>query len=139
MSNMAAKMTAAFFDAQGLKYGIAGDKDEVLLTVFPMKNKDGIKLMVIFDEDETGCSIHTDDFAKFPESKLNDMLKLVNDLNDRFRWIKFVVDTKNLTIEASDDAVIQLDSVGDEVLRCCIHFIGIVDQAYPEIMRAIFA
>lgn len=138
MSNMAAKMTAAFFDAQELKYSLVGDDEEVLLTGFPMKNKDGIKLMVAFDEDETSCSIHTDDFAKFPEAKLNDMLALVNDLNDRFRWIKFVVDTEHNTIEASDDAIIQLDSVGDEVLRCCIHFIGIVDEAYPEIMRAIF-
>ena len=140
MANMAAKVTAAYFDSEELKYDLTGDNQEVILAGFTMKNRPGSQRLVIhFDNNEKGVAIRAFEVAKFPEEKLDKMFKFVNDLNDKFSWIKFTVDEKDFTITAADDAVIQLDSCGPEVQQCCYQMLGIIDEAYPDIMKAIFS
>ncbi|MBO4689032.1 MAG: YbjN domain-containing protein [Clostridiales bacterium] len=140
MANMAAKVTAAFFDSEGIKYDLTGENQEVILTGFAMHNRPGTQRLIIhFDDDEEGVAIRAFEIAKFPEEKLDAMYKLVNTLNDRFRWIKFTVDEKDFTITAADDAVIQIDSCAQEVMQCSMQMLGIIDKAYADIMKGIFS
>ncbi|WP_034447845.1 YbjN domain-containing protein [Butyrivibrio sp. AE2032] len=139
MANMAAKVTAAFFDSKGIRYDLVGDDSEAILTGFGLDNLEGVRFLIVFDKSEEAVAIRTRDFAKFPEAKKADMFKLVNELNRKFRWVKFIVDEEECTIAAEDDAVIQLDSCGEEVFRCCCQLADIVDESYPIIMKAIYA
>ena len=129
MSSMAAKITAAYFESKELDYMISED-GSVITTEFGLENLDGINIFIRFDP----SSIIT-----FPKVKTESMYALANALNGRFRWIKFVVDEENLSLIAEDDAVIQLDSCGEEVLECSLHFAKIVDAAYPVIANVISA
>lgn len=140
MANMAAKVTAAYFDSEDLKYDLTGENEEVILSGFSMKNRPGSQRLVIhFDDNEKGVAIRAFEVAKFPEEKKESMYKLVNQLNDKFRWIKFTVDEEDCTITAADDAVIELDTCGQEVWQCCRQMLGIIDEAYGDIMKGIFA
>lgn len=139
MSNAAAQMTAAYFDSQDFKYDITGDDQEKIITGVGLKNKDGIKMLIVFDDTEKSVAIRSFDIAKVPEDKIPEMMLVANLLNMKFRWIKFVVDPEEGSIRAEDDAVIQLDSCGAEVFELCLRMANIIDDAYPIIMKACFA
>ncbi len=138
MSGMAAKVTAAYFDSKDLRYSMTDD-GKAILTGFGLENLDGIKMIIIFDPDDDSVHLATSGIAKYPDTKKNEVFELVNSLNRKFRWIKFVADVNENCITAEDDAVIQLDSCGEEVFELCMHFASIVDEAYPIIMKALFA
>ena len=138
MSSMAAKVTAAFFDSKGLKYDMSSD-GMAITTGFALKNIAGVKILIVFDPDDGSVGLRAFNIAKIPDEKKDSMFAAVNSLNHKFRWIKFVIDEEDNTITVTDDAVIQLDSCGEEVFELCLRLAGIVDEAYPEIMSSIFA
>ena len=139
MERMTAKITKAFFDSKGFHVDQVGDEGEVLLAGFAMNNREGIRVIIQFDDNEESAKILAPEVAKIPENAMDKMYKVINDINEHYRWIKFVIDEENNTVMAGDDAVIQLDSCGEEIFRCCFQLVHIVDQAYPEIMKAIFS
>lgn len=136
--SIAANITASYFESKGLDYMISED-GSVITTEFALDNLDGINVFIRFDPGDHTVHLRTSSIITFPESKMDTMYPLVNALNSRFRWIKFVVDEENKSVIAEDDAVIQLDSCGEEVLECSLHFAKIVDAAYPVIMGIISA
>ena len=60
-------------------------------------------------------------------------------MNNRFNWVKFFVDESDSTITLSDDAVIQLDSCGEEIIKLIQFMTLVADEAYPEFMKAIWS
>ena len=97
--NMAAKMTAAFFDSKGIKYDRLGDNGEVIRYGFAMDNRDGLQFLAFFDPSNNAVQIRTMEIAKFPENLRDKMLAVCNALNDNFRWAKFVIpNDKNLSV-----------------------------------------
>ena len=93
---------------------------------------------IIFDDNDRTVGLRAFSILKIPDSKVNNMFAVVNALNQKYRWIKFIIDEEDNTLTAADDAVVQLDSCGDEVMELCLRFASIVDEAYPEIMASIF-
>ena len=129
MSSMAARITAAYFESRNLDYMISED-GSVITTQFELENMDGFNVFIRFDEGDHTVHLRTSSIITFPETKMTEMYALANALNGRFRWIKFVVDETNKSIIAEDDAVIQLDSCGEEVFECSVHFAKIVDATF---------
>ena len=62
-----------------------------------------------------------------------------NSLNDSFRWVKFVWDSDANDLCCRVDGVIELDSCAKEVYELMARMAGIVDEAYPRIMKALWA
>ncbi len=137
MASMALKVTTAFFDSKGLKYQVLDEEKGVLRVGFGMDNRDPMGILIIFSPDDTVASFRST-VAKAPEDKKAKMFEVCNSLNAHYKWIKFYFDVNDCTIMAEDDAVIDLASCGDEVFRCCLQLVHIVDEAYPEIMKGIF-
>jgi len=138
LGNLAAKNTALYFDSRKYKYEIFGEDGDIILLSMLMDNREPIKVALIFSKDGTSVSIRNTDLAKVPEGKAEQAIRVCNELNLNFRWIKFAYDDERKTIQASDDAVIQLESCGEEVFRCCGQLMDIADEAYPLIMKALY-
>ena len=136
MNSVAAKVTAAYFESRNIDYMISED-GSMLTTQFELENMDGFNMFIRFDDGDHTVHLKTSSIITFPETKIGEMFALANALNCRFRWIKFVVDGKNNSLIAEDDAVIQLDSCGEEVFECSRNFAKIVDTTYPIIMDII--
>ncbi len=64
--------------------------------------------------------------------------KLLNAENAKYRWIKFYVDDDN-DIRAEMDAVLDLDTAGDECFELMLRMCDIVDDAYVEIQKGFWA
>lgn len=135
--NMAAKMVAAYFDSKDLRYSVSGD-DEEIIEVGMSTDYTNVRVKLIFGEDCTDVGLRAYDIAKIPEEKIIDSIICCNQLNSKYRWVKFYFEQDDRTITVSEDAVIDLETAGAECFELFLRMVGIIEKAYPVIMKTIY-
>ena len=129
------------FNERGLKYEHIDDYEKPMITL----NFGGgdfsythVAIHVIFDLDGESAQIVTSPVAAVPGEKTAKLLLTLNECNHKFRWIKFYLDEDN-------DVIVNADIIFDEINAgpTCIEIVmrtaNIIDEAYPDIMKAIWA
>ena len=134
MAGVSVKLVKEYIEAQG--YKIEQAKEELLYIEFGFE---GGKIHIFMDfADDENVHLEGMRFINVPENKLESMYKAVNECNDMYRHIKFVVDVEHKQIVARDDAIIQIDTCGPECFQLLGRMVGIVEAAYPMLMKAIW-
>ena len=140
--NLAARVTESYFARQGINCQRSGDNQECLLATFEMDNEDPMAVEMLFDEpDEKGvCSVHLEisEFEKFPSEKYEKICVVLNEINGRNRWVKFVAKKDSQYVSSEDDAVLQLETCAEEVLRCCYQLVYISNDVRATVLRGIY-
>ena len=127
-----------YMDKKGIKYTAIDDR--AVRVQYSGDNVNTIAVIVIFDENNSGKTVHfvVTSLAKFNEKKLANGLVVCNTLNQKFRWTKFYIDNDmDLRVEA--DAIVDDESVGEECAEMVQRIVQISDQAYPEVMKVVWA
>ena len=135
MAGMAAKTVASFFEDKNTKATVVSDN---LLRIGWEFNGGLITIYLDFEDDDTHVHLEGIDFITVPRDRYDRLYKVLNDVNDQYRLVKFVLDTKEGRICARDDAVIDLDSCGAECFELMIRMVKIVEDAYPTFMKALW-
>lgn len=73
-----------------------------------------------------------------PETKLEGMWSLQNSLNARFRWARFYTDNDN-DVVLQCDAVLTEATAADVCFELSLRLLNIADEAYPEMMKQLWA
>ncbi len=73
-----------------------------------------------------------------PEDKIADVLLVCNEMNAKYKWVKFYIDSDN-DIALQDDAILNLATAGEEALELIVRMIDILKNSKPEFMRAIYS
>ena len=134
MAGLSEKMIIEYFKTKEITSTILDDYFKVSWNI------EGTSIDVFFFlEDDTHVHLRGINFVKIPENAFEKMYKLVNDINNLYNWVKFIVDVEHETIVARIDAVIHLDSCGEECYELMVSMLNVVEQAYPKIMKAIWA
>lgn len=137
--NKAMKLTAAYLDAQKFYYEADEENSFIMTGLGGLKNKGTMKVYILFDENERTVGLRSMDFVQFPAEKKAKMYEVCSKMNDAYRWAKFYVEEEKNTITVSDDAVVNLDSCGEELLELVHRICSIGDDTYPEFMKAIWS
>ena len=126
---------ANFLDEKKIRYEI---KSETALSVtYIGDNAPDIRVLFIFGEDGRDVAIRCFSVAKVPSDKLTKAYETCSKLNNKWRWVKFYIDSDD-EVTAADDAVIEPNTLGEECFELLVRCIDIVDKAYPEIMAMIW-
>lgn len=135
---IAIEMTKAYLDSRSVKYQEL-EKGSVLRVGYGgLKNKGDVAVIVHFDEDDRSVALRSLEICTVPEQKKQEIYKVCSQVNAKARWVKFYVHSKNNTLTAADDAVIQPESCGEEVFELVVRMVRIVDDMYPEFMKVIW-
>lgn len=134
--SMAANMVKAFLDTKEVTYREVNER--TLLLTFSGFSFNSLDVGLIFEEDDRSVSLRCPRVSTFEPSKKQKLYEVCSVLNAKFKWIKFYLDEENNVIEAAIDAMIQLDSCGEECFELIGRTVSIVNEAYPEIMKAIW-
>lgn len=137
--NMAAKIVAEYLQGVGVKIDQFGDNMEVIQARYSADNTERVEVRLFFDEDNRSVAVRSFSICKVPENKKPAVYEACSKLNDKFRWVKFYIDEEDNTVTAAMDAIIQLDACGEECKEMILRTVGIVDDAYPELMKALWA
>ena len=96
-----------------------------------------IIITVGFDEDGESAQIVSSPIATCPGERTAKLLMTLNQCNCEFRWAKFYLDEDN-DIIADTDVVFGEQDAGFSVAEAVMLAASVIDDAYPEIMKAIW-
>ncbi len=136
MANLYKQEYLRYMDANGIKYT---DRDEhTVRVVYNGDNLNSIPVIVIFDEDgENIVQFVCFEVANYEQDKLANGLITCNALNQKYRWVKFYLDSDN-DIRVEMDAYVSTGTVGEECANLVRRTVSIIDKAYPTIMKSIW-
>lgn len=97
-----------------------------------------VDVLSIFPDNGKYVWLRCFNFAKCPKDHLAQVMIACNMLNQQYKWVKFYVDEDG-DVQAEDDAIIDAATAGSETLELALRMAQIVDEAYPVIMKAIYA
>lgn len=114
-----------------------GDSSNVWLQ-FGLKNGGSYRIRFISKDDDNDVAVRIFELISVDESRWAKVLPVLNQLNARFRYAKFVLD-KDGDINLEYDYLMHCPDPAASALELVIRIVKIVDEAYPEIMRAMWA
>lgn len=97
-----------------------------------------VAVRAIFDDNGHTVAVRCFRLAHVKEDRFIDVLKICNELNNRFRWVKFAIDKDN-DINIEIDCIVNEETAGAVVLELVQRLCSIADEAYPELMKAIYS
>lgn len=128
-------------EKEDLKYKDARDlKDGSSLVVCGFNGKNTrYDIAFIFDSDDRSVSVRVFRLVSgCPEDSTLRMLDAINEINAKYRWVKFYLD-KDQDINVQLDAYVN-HSVDDNIcLFLLMRTVKIIDECYPTLMRALWA
>lgn len=115
-----------------------GKKSDVIR--MNMSTDSGAKMeYVIFPSgSQSDVSVRIFSLVKSPENKREDILKVCNELNSKFRYAKFVLDS-DLDVNVEYDIARNNGALGETAMEIIVRFHKIINEAYPMLMRTIWA
>ena len=138
MASQATELFMAFLESQEIKASLVDDEHNIIRIGFGLKNT---QMLIFFQFEAEDNYVHLEgrEFAKIPKDQVDKALRICNHLNDSYRWVKFVWDEDSGDMCARCDAVIQLDSCAEETYELMARMASIIDEAYPDIMKSLWA
>lgn len=140
MANAAAKLFTSFIETEGLRFEVCNPDEEgnVVHLGYSLDNTH-VDIYVDFGADNEDVHFYATNFVKIPEEKRGISCQICNTLNNTYRFVKFTWDEEDASLDCKADAVIQLDSCAEEAFELVVRITQIIDDAYPTIMKALWA
>ena len=128
-----AELFIANLESKNLTYEVREVDDDTVVS-FPYDNR---KTNFIFSGASGDHAQMMTVIEKVPDEKFVDVVLACNQVNARFRYVKFVVDKENDVIVFTD-AILDPSSAGDECFELLIRSLKIISDAKPTVMKAIY-
>lgn len=126
------------YDAKEIKYRLDERENTTLLHVGVNGKDTHYEIIVISNSDNNDISLRVMQLTRVPEAKREAILAVINAQNDRFRFIKFALDD-NGDINLMWDSPVSAQNIGEMCWEITMRITGIVNDAYPEFMKCIWA
>lgn len=139
MESKALKLVSETLESKGIRADMVADN--VLKTDWEFAYGRMVLFLQIDDEDS---HVHLEgiNFIKIPEDRYMVIYKTLNECNDAYNHVKFVLNTSGPDvgqISAREDDIIQLDSCGPECFEMMLRIVRIVEDAYPKFMKVLWS
>ena len=124
-----------FMDRNNIKY--TDVKENVVKVVYTGDNLKTIPVFVFFDADgDPIVSFKCWEIANFKDEKMAGGIVACNQLNNKYRWVKFYLDD-DCDVVAQIDAYIDEETCGNECTSLVKRMVNIVDEGYPTFMLSL--
>ena len=127
--NLARKMVKLFtktLDQKKIKYDLHDERPVVFLK-YQGENFNKLTFTFFFDDDGHSLSLKVYTILKFQQDQLASAYIFANEMNKKYRWIRFYIDDDN-ELTADIDAVISESTVGEGCYELLSRAVDIVDE-----------
>ena len=114
------------------------DRSSAVWIQLMLENGGSYRIRFISTSDENDVELRVYALIQVGQGRMPWMLRLVNELNGRYRFAKFSIDEDgglNVAYDYPTDCVSPASSAREMVVR----FAQIIESVYPEVMRALWA
>lgn len=132
----------ALLDQDGIDYsdqGIDSDGDYAILIRYPGTNKEVHEINLYVDSSGLFFSAYEWYLLNYDETRLDEVLETMNDMNTAYRFVTFLADTSDSTITAKTFSVLQGDAKQSaDILYYAYDYLPIiVDHAWEELTAGV--
>lgn len=92
----------------------------------------------ISSDDENDVSVRIPHFVRFTDKEQRDVLRVANEMNNKFRFSKFSVSLEAKAVTMEYDFPEGDDGIADGAVEIFRRMLQIAEEAYPEFMKAIW-
>ena len=129
------------FEERGYKFDVhAEDGISLVRLGFNGEKMPHQKYVFVSRDDDNDVFVRSDTIVNLPAAKLPAAHRLLNEYNNRFRFVRFCLDRRNgvrleyeMPIETADEDV---GRIARDILMCMT---VVTDEVYPELMRLVWA
>lgn len=137
------KMTRAIYDqlkatSDYKVFTEESDKTSHVWLQFGIKNGGSYRIRFISHDDDNDVSVRVFSIVTVDEERRPKVLPVINQLNSKFRFVKFVLDNDG-DINLEYDYLMDCPDPAASAKELIIRMVQIIDDAYPELMRAMWA
>ena len=93
----------------------------------------------ISTDEDNDVAIRVFNLARFPEEKRTDMFAFANECNSNYRFLKFVVDCDDNTLQAEYDIPQGNQNVAEAAIEILVRIMDILNKMGADMMRRIWA
>lgn len=124
-------------DERGIVYSeVSNPRFSVLKLCYSTENIEQLNIFFWFDEDGESVRFGSGAIAHVPDDRIDVVLRTLNDMNLRYRWLKFGMDSDN-DVLVSGDSILSSGTVGSVCFELLGRTLNICDGVYPELVKAI--
>ena len=126
-------------EAKGIKYTTrTAEKMSTVRVAYSGENFSSLEISFISTDDDNDVAVRAWAYIpSVPKAKRPQVQEVVNAMNAKFRYVKFVLDEEDVNMEF--DFPVRVTNVGDIATEIISRFTNIADEAYPEFMKAMWA
>lgn len=139
MIHKATREIAAILKSANLKYDTVDDSRSSRI-ICGINGKDiTYKVQFISLDDDNDVAIRAFDLVKIPRNKLDKMILLANQYNKKYRFVKFVVNTDDNTLQLDVDLPVKNEHPAEIAFEVLLRIMKILDEVSADFMRCIWA
>lgn len=113
--------------------GVDDDGDELVRVANKDSNDYSYTINLYFDKDEMRCALRVWNVIEFKSSDTTNVLRACNELNARFKYLRFYVDTSDNTVTAAMDLIFR-DGAGEVTLEGLVRTAQILVDGRPTLL-----
>jgi len=123
------------FEKAGIKHhtDTMGERN-VLITTITTKVTTYKYAFLKSDDEGNDVAVRVINVANIPKNKLMDGYKLLNSLQQKYRFAKFVVDSDG-DVHVHYDFPVAYRDIGKGAVELVVALTQVLDKAYPDLMR----
>lgn len=128
------------FDEKNIKYRVnqVGEDASVVEAGFGLENGPNVIVRFISRDNDNDVAVRVFDLIKVAEEQRAAMRQTINELNIEFRYLKFVMHESG-SVHVENDMYVRTENVGEIATEIFIRYMQILKQAYPKLMKALWA
>ncbi len=136
----ATRLIQEAMDKVELKYSIDEvESSSVVKAGFGIDNGPDVLAYFVSRDNDNDVAIRVwDVISNISKSKELEVLKLVNECNNEYRFLKFVLRNDRLDIEYDVSADISDENLGNECVKIFLLLMKVLDAIYPRFMKVIW-
>lgn len=137
----ATKLIKQEMDRQGMKYSVEEFDDySILFAGFGVDNGPNVRVQFVSQDNDNDVAVRLLGIINnVSERKVDAMIKVINECNNQYRFLKFVLDNdRDVNIEYDIPLKAGDATVGAEACEIFVRIMKIADEVYPKFMKVIW-
>lgn len=127
-----------FFDEKEVRYRVQEQEEETRIIADVVVDYAAFSVVFLITSEENDVSVRVPHFVRFKEQEYAEMLRVANQVNDRYRFCKFTVNKEAEAVTMEYDFPENTEQIGPAAHEIFQRTMQIAEEAYPEFMRAIW-
>lgn len=137
------KMTEAIYRTlkqdEGLKvFTEEREKNSEVWLQFGIKNGGSYRIRFINTDDDNDVAVRVFNLLSVDETRRAAVMPVINEINRKYRYVKFVMDDEG-DVHIEYDYLVRCPDPAASARELIIRITRIVDEVYPMLMRAMWA